>query len=119
MELPLQLIRAIEEDSSPVIRNLLETYFDPNSSVIIEQYKRFEDCSGGGAISAMFSKDGEVRIEISPRPDLSDTKTTLQPILCFRRPVTEGGKSPRTYAALLSLIVAIHMDNQENPQRRG
>jgi hypothetical protein len=109
--------KAIQESPLEVIDLLLNTGFWLQSLNANQSYVRFEDDSRQGMISINFSMDGDGWIQVISQPDDNDFHLSMR----FRTagPVSGGGESPRTRAALLILAEAIRLDNEKNPQHRG
>jgi hypothetical protein len=103
--------RLLEQDSSSVIRALLETSFWPRLLKSMEHQTRVSDDSSS-ELSVVFTPDGDGWIDVLTKPDPKEVTTVLR----FRMPILGGGDSERVRNALLVLALAIKLDNEAKPQ---
>jgi hypothetical protein len=102
-----------EKYPDEVMLALLDVPFWPEILSSKEAYIRFDDDTPRGHISITFSHDGDGWIDVVSNKDPDD-------LFSHRfRTYFGGGQSLRVNAALKILAVAIHLDNQQFPQKRG
>ncbi len=80
------------------------------------QAERFEDMSPRGRLRILQQDDGDMLVYVIEDPDSQKNGASAGVEFC-----TSGGKSPKTLAALRSLMLAMAEDNADRPtcHRRG
>ncbi len=101
----------IEEDSSNVLRAMLEADFWSRLVEPGKQYKRLGDDENSGELTLQFGQEGSGFISV-----ISDADTEGFTMLHRFKTTFGGGVSMRTRNALIALAVAIRLDNESNPQ---
>ena len=78
--------------------------------------QRFEDMSPRGRLVVHQQDDGDIIIAVYEDPS-EPVPSSASVEFCTR--FGGGGQSPRTWAALVSLMLAIELDNADSVQARG
>ena len=78
--------------------------------------KRYEDMSRHGQLRLYRQEDGDIIISVIQDPQ---ARVSAMPCVEFCSPGAGGGQSRHTRAALVQLMEAIWLDNEETPQYRA
>lgn len=84
----------------------------------MQHVERFEDMSRRGKLSLMEQDDGDIIVGVIPSSLDDFRRKGLIQTAEFCTVGVGGGQSPRTLAALRTLMDAMEADNREAPQHR-